>query len=124
MARAKAAPPPVTPERLREVLGSYRYNFASERDLQDGIAQALFQRGIRFDRGVQVAPKGAVADFLVEGTAVVVDLAGAGGELARAAAASSKVRALLLVVRRGRHEGLPSQLSKKPVHVLAVGEAP
>jgi hypothetical protein len=121
MARAKAAPPPVTPERLREVLGSYRYSFANERDLQDGIAQALFQRGIRFDRGVQVAPKGAVADFLVEGTAVAVVLDRSPAEVLGELAPWKRASAVLLVLRRGTPQELPRKVGGKPVHVVNVG---
>jgi predicted aspartyl protease len=122
MARAKAAYLPPTPERLREVLGSFRYSFANERDLQDGIAQALATRGIHFDRAVQV--KGGRADFLVDGTAVVVELTGSPAEALGGVATSPQVAAVLLVTRRG--PGAPSfpvKIGRKPLLVLAVGLA-
>ncbi len=124
MARAKAAPAPVTPERLREVLGAYRYSFANERDLQDGIAQALFQRGIRFDREVVLGPKDR-PDFMVDGTAVEVKVDGSPAVILRQLAryaALPKVTALLLVTRKEQHaRRFPSEVGGKPLHVLTLG---
>lgn len=126
MARAKAAPAPVTSARLREVLGMYRYNFSSERELQDGIAQVLFQRGIRFDREVRLAP-GDVIDFLVEGVGLEVKVEGGPVEIRRQLlryAKAPRVTALLLVTRKAQHDGqFPRKLGGKDVAVLTLGEA-
>ncbi len=127
MARAKAAPLPVTPARLREILGTYRYNFASERDLQDGIAQVLFQRGIRFAREVRLPPakKGEqdIPDFMVDGIAVEVKVDGGLSDVTRQLhryAQHKEVQALLLVTSRSQLGNQPGKMSGKPVMVLAL----
>jgi predicted aspartyl protease len=122
MARAKAAYVPPTPERLREVLGSFRYASSSEQGLRDEIARALATRGIRFDRAVQV--KGGRADFLVDGTAVVVALTGSPAEALGGVATSPQVAAVLLVTRRGPvPSSFPAKIGRKPLLVMAVGGA-
>jgi hypothetical protein len=124
MARAKAIPPPITAERLREVLGSYRYNHANERDLQDGIAQVLATRGIRFDREVVLGPKDR-PDFMVDGIAVEVKVDGSPAVILRQLAryASQKgVRAILLVTRKEQHaHRFPETVGGKPLDVLTLG---
>lgn len=124
MARAKAAPQPVTLERLHQVLGSYRYSFANERDLQDGIAQALATRGIRFDREVVLGPKDR-PDFMVDGIAVEVKVDGTPAVILRQLdryAAQKAVRAILLVTRKEQHaRRFPEAIGGKPLDVLTLG---
>jgi hypothetical protein len=122
MARAKAIPPPITAERLREVLGSYRYNHANERDLQDGIAQVLATRGIRFDREVVLGPKDR-PDFMVDGIAVEVKVDGGLSDVTRQLhryAQHAQVRALLLVTSRAQLGNQPGKMNGKPVTVLVL----
>lgn len=124
MARgAKAPAAEMTPERLRQVLGSFRYTFANERDLQDGLAQALHTRGIRFDREVPLTPDDR-PDFMVEGIAVEVKIGGGLSDVTRQLhryAQHKGVRALLLVTARCQLGNLPRKMSGKPVDVLSVG---
>ncbi len=123
MARAKASPPPVSPARLREVLGSYRYSLASEKALQDGIAQVLALRGIRFDREVRLTPTDVI-DFVIEAIGVEVKVEGSPAEIARQLqryAASKRVSALLLVTRKLQHaHRFPEKIGGKPLHVLTL----
>jgi hypothetical protein len=122
MARTRKAEPVASPERLREVLGAYRYSFAHERDLQDGIAQVLRLRGIRFDREVRLAPED-VPDFMVDGIAVEVKVDGGLSAVTRQLhryAQHSRVRALLLVTSLGRLANLPAKMNGKPVASLSL----
>jgi hypothetical protein len=123
MARAASKAPAVTPARLREVIGSFRYSFASERDLQDGIAQVLFQRGIRFDREVRLSDKDR-PDFMVDGIAVEVKVEGSPTEIQRQLsryADSKLVTGLLLVSRKMQHaHKFPASIGGKPLVVVTL----
>jgi hypothetical protein len=123
MARAeKAKPAPVTPARLREVLGAYWYAHTSERDLQDGLAQVLALRGIRFDREVRLSPEDR-PDFMVDGIAVEVKVDGSLSDVTRQLhryTAHKPVRAVLLVTSLQRLANLPGSMNGKPVAVLAL----
>jgi hypothetical protein len=121
MARA-AAVTAITPERLRQVLLGYRYSFTNERALQDGIAQALYQRGIQFDREVRLSDEDR-PDFMVDGIAVEVKVDGSLSAVTRQLqryAQHKRVRALLLVTSLGRLANLPEELSGKPVVALSL----
>lgn len=122
MARAATNAVSVGPARLREILGAYRYSFVNERDLQDGIAQVLRLRGIRFDRELRLAPED-VPDFMVDGTAVEVKVDGSLSAVTRQLhryAQHKPVRALLLVTSLDRLSRLPEELNGKPVAVLSL----
>jgi hypothetical protein len=122
MARAKKAPVAVTLPRLREILGTYRYSFVTERDLQDGIAQALYQRGVRFDREVRLTAEDR-PDFMVDAIAVEVKVDGTISEITRQLhryAQHKAVRELLLVTSLARLANQPEKLNGKPVAVLSL----
>jgi hypothetical protein len=123
MARAtNAAPAAMTSARLREVLGAYRYTHASERDLQDGLAQVLSLRGIRFDREVRLSDEDR-PDFMVDGIAVEVKVDGSLSAVTRQLhryAQHKPVRAVLLVTSLQRLANLPTEMNGKPVAVLAL----
>lgn len=111
-------------ERVRGVIGSYRYAFIDEKDLQDGIAEALARGGLGFEREVRLAPRDVV-DFLVEGgVGVEVKVEGAVGAILRQLARyarSDRVKALLLVTRKMQHAGrFPSELGGKPLLVTTL----
>lgn len=123
MARAtKAKAPDVTPARLREVLGSYRYTHTNERDLQDGIAQVLALRGIRFEREVRLSDEDR-PDFMIGGIAVEVKVDGSLSAVTRQVhryAQQKAVRAVLVVTSLSRLGNLPATVNGKPVAVLAL----
>jgi hypothetical protein len=113
-AKTKAAPAPMTLERLRQVLGTFRYTSTTESRLADEIAHVLYQRGVRFDRGVALAVDAAPVDFLIEGFAVAVRLEVDAAQLERYAR-SKRVVALLVVTRS---PAVPAKLGGKAVSVL------
>jgi hypothetical protein len=129
MARAKAQAAPPTVDRLREVLGSYRYTFANEKDLQDGLARVLFQRGIRFDREVRLPPLTKddrvkdIPDFMVDGIAVEVKVDGGLSDVTRQLhryAQRKEVRSLLLVTSRAALGNQPAEMNGKRLVVLTL----
>lgn len=58
---------------LAGLLGRYRYRFATEFDLHDGIAQVLLESGIAFRREHVFDPRNR-ADFFFEQTGIVVEV--------------------------------------------------
>lgn len=112
-------------DRICGVLGSYRYSFARERELQDGIAQVLALRGIRFDREVRLTDEDVI-DFLVDGVGVEVKVKGSPAAILRQLARyteSSRVAALLLFTRKAQHaHRFPAELGRKPLRVVTLGD--
>ena len=113
-------------DRLCGVLGSYRYRFARERDLRDGIAEALALRGVSFDREVRLTPEDVI-DFLVAAIGVEVKVEGSPAAILRQLARymeSSRIAALLLFTRKAQHaHRFPAELGGKPLRVITLGDA-
>lgn len=112
----------VTPARLREVIGSYRFNHVSERELQDGIAQVFLLRGIRFDRELRLGPED-VPDFVVDGIAVEVKVKGSLSAVTRQLhryAQHKQVRAVVLVTAKAQLANQPAEMNGKPVLVVKI----
>src|SRR4051812_14969064 len=107
-------------EEIRAVLAGYRFRFANERDLQDGIARALAGEGIPHRREAPLGDAGTI-DFLVGDVGVEVKIKGALAQVTRQLhryAEEPSVRALLLVTGSARLDRLPRSLCGKPLDVL------
>ena len=102
---------------LSKLLQSFRFSFSSEKELQEGIAQALTSKGVSFEREVVLA-RGDVIDFLVGAVGIEVKIGGSLSDLTRQLhryAQHERVGELLVVTSRARLSNLPSQLNGKPV---------
>ena len=107
-------------EEIRAVLAGYRFRFASERELQDGIARVLDSAGLSHRREATLNDAGTI-DFLVGDVGVEVKIKGALAAVTRQLhryAEQPLVRELLLVTGSGRLDRLPSSLCGKPLGVL------
>ena len=108
---------------LRDVLAGYRFRFASERDLQDGIARVLDDAGIAHRREAPLGPLGRAGtiDFLVGDVGIEVKIKGALAQVTRQLhryAEEPAVRELLLVTGSAQLDRLPRALCGKPLDVL------
>ena len=105
---------------IREVLAGYRFRFASERDLQDGIARVLAGAGLAHRREAPLGEAGTI-DFLVGDVGVEVKIKGALAQVTRQLhryAEEPAVRELLLVTGSAQLDRLPRALCGKPLDVL------
>ncbi len=129
-------------DRLLGLVAAARFRFATEKDLQAGIAGLLAEAGVPFAREARLAP-GDVIDFLVGGAPPAAGPAGPappdlprvglevklGGTATAVAAqllryaASPELAGLLLVTARSRHHIYPGpapELGGKPLRVLVL----
>lgn len=107
------------PDALAALLARYRYTFANEHFLQDGIERVLCDAGVAFTREARLPGVGRL-DFLVGRTALEVKIAPSFAALARQLAryaAHPDVDALVVATLHGAHGSLPPTLSGKPVRV-------
>jgi len=112
---------PHAPDQLASTLAGFRFRFGDERELQDGIAQALTVRGIPFERE-RALSRPDRPDFMVSGgTAIEVKVKGSLAELLRQIsryASHAEVTSVLAVGSPSWLTRLPSSICGKPVHAL------
>src|SRR5947199_118923 len=102
-------------DQLAAILQAYRIRFYSELHLQDGIAQALTQESIPFEREKQLTPKDRI-DFLVGGIGVEIKIESASASVLRQLhryAQHDLIRELLLVTSRAKHLSIPRRMNGK-----------
>jgi hypothetical protein len=112
----------LTADEVCSLLGRFRFSFATENDLQQGLADALISLGLDPEREVRLGSAGRI-DLLVDGVGIEVKVTGQPARVSaqlRRYAERSEVRELLLVTTRARHRP-PYELSGKPcrVHLIA-----
>ena len=90
-------------ELVRAAIATRRFRFASEEELQAGIAQAFAEDGLAYEREVCLGPPGRI-DFLVDGgIGVEVKVDGSPSEVARQLlrySYCSQITALILVASK------------------------
>lgn len=117
-------------ESVIKALASYRYSFQDEFELQAGVAAALKQNAIRFEREFRMYHadlhgKWDQPDFFLPtfGLVIEVKIDFAQSQVIRQLdryAAHAIVLAILLITSRSCH-GMPSSINSKPLRVLNVG---
>jgi hypothetical protein len=110
---------------LVTLLRRHRFLFASESELQAGIADVLRAAGIPFGREVKIGERDRI-DFLVGSVGVEVKINGSPENLIRQLhryAQSPAISELLVVSSRCKLTGgLPETLSEKPIVALSLAE--
>lgn len=100
---------------------NYRYN--SEVDLHEGLAQALTEDGIEFEREVKVT--GGRIDFLIADVGVEVKIKGSANGLRAQVARYSmdgRISEFLIVTTRPTHRLVSGATRNgKPIRVLTIG---
>lgn len=107
---------------LHGFLAQFRFNYASESDLQQGISQALAVYAHRVEREFQLGDLGRL-DFLIDGQIVIeTKIGGSAAELMRQVsryAQSDSITGILVITDRANHR-LPQAFNGKPVRVLSL----
>jgi hypothetical protein len=107
---------------LADTIGRSRYRYASEDDLQEGLAAALVP-AYTVEREVRISDHSRV-DLLVDGDLVIeVKVAGTADALLRQVtryAASPRVAGLVAVTTRVRHLALPDTVGGKPLVTVSL----
>lgn len=106
---------------IRRAIEAYRFVYSHERQLQDGIALALSDAGIEHEREAQLGKAGRV-DFLADGVAVEIKVAGSRAAVLRQLhryAEHHAVSAVLLVTPSLRLH-CPEWLVGKPAGVCRI----
>lgn len=110
--------------RVRHLLGrigSVRYSFSSESELQQGIELVLKKNKIEALREHRLSPKDKVDFWAWGGIGIEVKIDGSLSALTRQLhryAQHEDVQALILVTSRSRLENLPAYLNSKPLYTL------
>lgn len=115
-------PSPTPPEfeltYLCQVINAYRYNFQDENTLQEGMAVALTNNAIDFEREVRLDAKNR-PDFMIGTVAIEVKIKGTFAEFMRQAqryVALEQISALIVVGTPKWLPAVPSTLLGKPVY--------
>ena len=101
-----------------------RYSYRNEVDLHEGLAAALDEAGIWYEREVKVA--GGRIDFIVPaiGLGIEVKIKGSAEALRRQIvgyAAEERLRSFLVVTTRPMHRVIARPVDGKDVRVLTIG---
>jgi hypothetical protein len=107
------------PQTLRRILGSARFRYSGEIELQNGIEQLFTQRQLTFERERALGPDRV--DFFAHGVAIEVKIDGSLSEVTRQLhryAQHPDVTAIVLVTTRARHNAMPAAMNEKPVDVI------
>jgi hypothetical protein len=108
----------VTAEDIIGILRQFRFRYASENELQAGIAEALEGNDISFSREVRINEHDRL-DFLIGDIALETKIDGSAAALLRQVhryAQSETVQSIIVVTDKARHR-LPAVLNGKPVYV-------
>jgi hypothetical protein len=108
-------------EKVTAAIRRCRFSYASEEQLQEGLAAALAEQGLDVEREV-ILDAASRVDLLVGRVAIEVKVDGAATAVLRQLrryATSDRVDALVLVTGRARHT-MPGEIDGKPVHVVKI----
>ena len=111
----------IDPVQILSMLEHCRFRFNDERDLQDGIAQAMSTAGVEFEREKILGPQDR-PDFLIAGSiAMEIKIKGSIAEALRQIdryTGHQAVAAVLLVGTPGWLNRVPPEIRGKPVFSL------
>lgn len=111
-------------ERIADVLRSAPLTFATEDQLQAGIANVLRAAGCPVEREVQLAERGRI-DLMCGRVGIEVKNAGQWTSVVRQLMRYTngpELDALVLVTNRARHRAMPADIYGKRVHVVMLIE--
>jgi len=112
----------VHPQALADLLSRYRYDCASEFELQNGIEEVLKDSSFDYEREVRLSKEDRV-DFLVDRIGIEIKIDGSTTELLRQLARYAKhekIKCLVVVTSRSRLTSLPERLGGKPILTVNV----
>lgn len=111
----------MTPAEIAELLGQYQFNFADEKELQEGIATVLTSAGVSFTREFVLDQRSTI-DFLIgKSVGLEVKIKCPINQLITQLhryAQYDQLSHLILVTTRMRHQNMPATLNNKPLEVV------
>jgi hypothetical protein len=113
----------MTPEMegVLAALRGCRFNFTSERELQDGVAQMLDELGVEYEREREFGPDDRIDFWFPDGMGIEVKIQESLTEVTRQLhryAGCDEVRVLVLLTTKMAHRRMPEEMCGKPIHVL------
>lgn len=108
---------------LRAVLEGFRFQYANEIELQNGIARALSDSKIEFEREVRLTGRDRI-DFMAGRIGIEVKVGHPLSSVMRQVhryMQSGMIDELLVVTNRCRHSIIPESINGKSVEVLFLG---
>lgn len=109
--------------KVLDVLRSHAFTFTTERDLQDGMAEAFADAGLPMTREVRLS-RGDRIDFLIGSVGVEVKTNGGWQAVTKQCqryAASERVTELVIVTSKAAHLACPNWIGGKPLVVHFLG---
>lgn len=112
---------------IATILGAHRFRWASEADLQEGLALCLSEFGYPVEREIRLSARDRI-DLLVHRTGIEVKVAKPGSatpiervlaQLGRYAE-SDQIDELVLVSTSARHRIVPQTIGGKPLRVVVL----
>ncbi len=116
---------------LTHLLGKVRFNFTNEDELQNGIRDLLERNNYRYEREVVLSGTDRI-DFMVSGfertdfnagVGIEVKVDGSRADVIRQLhryAQQERVKALILVTSRVKHNDMPETINDKPLKVISL----
>lgn len=107
---------------LARLIGRYRFNYATEDALQEGLAVMLTGQGYEVEREVRIVGRRRI-DLLTGDVGIEVKIDGRVADVRRQLARyarSERVGSLLLVTNRVRHVSLNGIYNHKPLLVVPI----
>jgi hypothetical protein len=114
----------ITVDELAETMAAYRFTFATERDLQNGIERVLESAKFPFEREFILSPKDRVDFLVVGGIALEVKTKGSLTALTMQVhryLQDERVEGTVIVTSKQGHRNLPAEINGKPVRVVWLG---
>lgn len=115
-----------TVAQIERILSEHRYSYASEAELQAGLAEVLASHGIAFEREVELGAEDRIDFLLPDGLGLEVKVKGSLAQVTRQLhryAQQEAISGLLLVSTRMQHRAIPRDLNGKQVGYLHLGGA-
>lgn len=103
------------------IIDKYRYNnVATEKELQDDIAEAFLKNDIQFTREYQVNEESR-PDFYINGIGVEIKIKGSASQLLRQIhryLTAEKIEGMVVVTTRSVLADIPAEINGKPVRTI------
>lgn len=108
---------------LAALIRRYKFNYANEADVQNGLARILTNAAIPYEREARLSAADRI-DFLAGAVGIEVKVKDALTAVLRQLhryAQHDQIGSLILVTNRAAHRNVPHAINGKPVDVVFIG---
>ena len=127
MDKAGNQPPAAAPgpDRILQLLRQFRFRYCTERELQEGVGEALWTSDIPFEREYRLPGSAGRIDFFLQAQCLGIEIKVQGGhsDVARQMhryALCPKIKSLILLTTRKKHEALQGTINGKTLDVVSL----